>query len=398
MPTLPDPPRVLLASDKYKGSASASEVVEALARGIATGAPRAEVVRCPIADGGDGTVDALLASGHEPLTVPSADTFGRDSTGVVAARGSQAVVELASLCGLAVAGERVDPLAASSRGVGHTVRQVLDWGFRDVIVGLGGSASTDGGLGFLMALGARAEDRDGQPVTPDGHGLMRVARIDLDEIWLPARTRLRVACDVDAPLHGPDGAAVTFGPQKGASPGEVADLDRALARWGSLLAGATGRDVTQVPGAGAAGGVGAALLAIGAEVVSGSGLVLDAVGFDDHVRAASLVVTGEGAWDSQSMRGKGPGEVMRRAGAAGVPVVLVAGQVQPGSTDGLRLAAVHSLTQVAGSVAAATAAVATLLERVGATIALELPTLLAFHGLPDARGAAVPSGWSVERS
>ena len=147
MPTLPDPPRVLLASDKYKGSASASEVVEALARGIATGAPRAEVVRCPIADGGDGTVDALLASGHEPLTVPSADTFGRDSTGVVAARGSQAVVELASLCGLAVAGERVDPLAASSRGVGRTVRQVLDWGFRDVIVGLGGSASTDGGLG-----------------------------------------------------------------------------------------------------------------------------------------------------------------------------------------------------------------------------------------------------------
>jgi glycerate kinase len=375
---------VLISPDKFKGTARARQVAEALASGIAATAPDTVLELLPVADGGDGTVEALLAAGFGALTVPTFGALGEPAETTVAVREGLAVLELASSAGLATL-SGPEPVRSGSLGLGRALREVLDRGYRDVVVGLGGSASTDGGLGMLLALGAEVTDDTGRPVSPDGAGLLAAARLDLSGAALPPGTRLRLACDVDAPLHGRRGAAVVFGPQKGAAPMQVAGLDRALARWGRMLAGASGVQVAAVPGAGAAGGIAAAGLALGGAVVSGAALLLDATGFDDRLAHARLVVTGEGSWDGQSAGGKAPAQVVERARAAGVPVILVAGRVDAPIPDAVVRA--WSLTALAGSEGHARAKVIDLLHSVGAEIGQALASLAPRESEPASAGS-----------
>jgi glycerate kinase len=362
--TSPDKRLILVAPDKFKGSASAAEVASALARGIAT-VPGVGAVTCPIADGGDGTVEVLLAAGYRGLALPGADALRRPTTTTVAVGGPHVVIELADVCGLARF-DHLEPVRSGTTGLGTTLRAVLDLGYRDVTIGLGGSASTDGGIGLLVGLGASVTDVDGQPVTPDGAGLLRARHLDLGGVRLPFGTRLRLACDVDAPLHGPRGAAVMFGPQKGLTPADIEAFDEALVGWGRLLTTASGREIASVPGAGAAGGVGAAGLAVGATVIGGADFVFEAIDFHRHLGRASVVVTGEGSWDEQSTRGKGPGRVVAEARRSGLPVALVTGRLTA-TADGVARA--WSLTQIAGSSVRAQSEARNLLEQLGVVVA-----------------------------
>jgi glycerate kinase len=232
------------------------------------------------------------------------------------------------VAGLARLGESRAPLTATSRGVGEVMAAALDAGCRHLVLGVGGSASTDGGIGMLQALGARVTNAAGHDVGPGGLGAAAAARLDITELHPDlAHATVEVACDVDNPLTGPHGAAVTYGPQKGADPDEVRLLDVALGNWADVVAAATGADRRDEPGAGAAGGVGfAAAAVLGAKLRPGVTLVLDLVGFADAVAGADLVVTGEGSLDEQTLRGKAPVGVAAAAKAAHVPTVAVAGR------------------------------------------------------------------------
>ena len=372
------PPRVVVAPDKFKGSLSASAVAEAVAAGIATKRGDAQLDLLPVADGGDGTVDAAVAAGFARIAVDTVGPTGDQVATSYAARDRVAVVELASSVGLSrLVGGRLDPLGSSTYGLGVVVGAALDIGATRIVLGLGGSASTDGGAGMLQALGARLLDDHGRDLPPGGGSLSRLAQVDLS----PLRRRLGTvelvaAIDVDNPLLGPRGAAEVFGPQKGASADDVADLEHGLARWAVFVAAATGRDLAWSPGAGAAGGTGfAALAAMGAVARPGIDLVLELTRFDQAVREAVLVVTGEGSLDEQSLAGKAPVGVARAARLAhpSVPVVAVAGRSM---LDRERLVqagfdAVYPLSDIEPDQARSIAAAAPLLTRVGAQIAAE---------------------------
>lgn len=317
--------RVLVAPDKFKGTLPAYDVAHAVALGLRRVRPDAEVECLPVADGGDGTLDAAVSAGFDRVPVTVAGPTGEPVETAYARRGDTAVVEMADACGLVRLPGRVRaPLAASSQGLGEVLAAALDAGCRELVVGIGGSASTDGGAGMLAALGAVVS-----PAVSDGGGGLRdVSALDLSPLHPGlADARVVVACDVDNPLTGPDGAAAVYGPQKGASPDDVVVLDRALGHWADVVARSSGADRRDVPGAGAAGGVGFALVAaLGAELRPGIALMLDLLGFADRVAGADLVVTGEGSLDAQSLRGKAPVGVASAAGAAGVPVVAVCGR------------------------------------------------------------------------
>jgi glycerate kinase len=316
---------VVVAPDKFKGSLTAEQAADALARGIARVRPDVPVHRVPVADGGDGTVAAAVAAGFRPVTVTVHGPTGAEVTATVALRGDLAVVESASACGLLLLPDgRAAPLTASSSGVGELVLAALDAGARTVVLGVGGSATTDGGVGLVTALGARALDAHGAPLAPGGGPLAGVRTVDLSGLD-PRLADLDVilACDVDNPLLGPTGAAAVFGPQKGATPAQVDQLDDALRAWADLVDPA----VADVPGAGAAGGIGfAALAVLGATRRSGIDLLLELIGFADHLPGAALVVTGEGSLDEQSLHGKAPIGVVGAAARAGVGAVTVAGR------------------------------------------------------------------------
>jgi len=320
--------RVVLASDKFKGSLSAAGVADALGRGLRGVDPDVEVVRVPVADGGDGTLEAFVASGYERHPVTVTGPTGEQVRTAYARRGDVAVVELADASGLQHLGHGPSPLHATTAGTGEVVLAAVRAGCRQVVIGLGGSASTDGGAGLVTALGARVLDADGEPVPPGGAGLLRAARLELGALReVLDGVTVVVASDVDNPLLGPDGAARVYGPQKGAGPEDVDTLEAALGRWADLVAATTGQDLRGEAGAGAAGGAGfGALALLGAQLRSGVATVLDLVGFDDAVAGADLVVTGEGSVDEQSLRGKAPFGVLERARAAGVPVVIVSGR------------------------------------------------------------------------
>jgi glycerate kinase len=337
-------------------------------------APDWEVRRSPVADGGEGTVAALLAAGWSPVTVATTGPVGDPLTATYARRGAVAVVELAASSGLGVLpGGTLRPLDAGTGGLGTVVAHALDAGADEVVIGLGGSASTDGGAGLLTGLGARVLDADGAELPPGGAALARAARLDLDGLHPRVRTaRFVLACDVDNPLLGPDGAAAVYGPQKGADAGQVAQLDAALAHWAALLAATTGRDVTADRGAGAAGGAVCGLAALlEVEQRSGVELVLELTGFAEAVAGADLVVTGEGRLDHQSLHGKAPMGVTAAARAAGAEVVAVAGECTL-SDDELAAAgisAVHTLVALAPNVDIAIRDAGPLLRRIGAAIA-----------------------------
>lgn len=365
--------RVVLAPDKFKGSLDAAGVADALAAGIADAAPDWSVHRSPVADGGEGTVDAVLAAGWDPVTVATTGPVGDPLTVTYARRGDVAVVELAASSGLGVLpGGEPRPLDAGTEGLGTVVAHALDSGVTEVVIGLGGSASTDGGAGLLTGLGARVLDAADVPLPSGGAALARAARLDLDGLHPGVRTaRFVVACDVDNPLLGPDGAAAVYGPQKGADDAQVAELDAALAHWAALLRSTTGRDVADGVGAGAAGGTMCGLAAlVDVEQRSGVDLVLELTGFADAVTGADLVVTGEGRLDRQSLHGKAPMGVTTAARAAGAAVVAVAGDCTLGADDlaAAGISGVHTLVALAPDRDTAIRAPGPLLRRVGAAI------------------------------
>jgi glycerate kinase len=365
----PVPPlKVLVAPDKFKGSLSAGEAADAVAAGVrdaaaALGLP-VEVALQPVADGGEGIVASALAAGYRARTVRVTGPLGEPveatlALGPAPATGGlgTAVVELASASGLALLpgarGDVTTALTASSRGTGELVRAALDEGVDRVVLGIGGSASTDGGTGMAAALGVRFLDAAGRELTPGGLALTGLDRVDasdrdsrLDDV------EIVVASDVDNPLTGPRGAAAVFAPQKGAGRDEVPVLDKGLRRLAAVLRRDVGADVEATPGAGAAGGVGAGAVALlGARLVPGIDLVLDLVGFDAALEGTGLVVTGEGSFDGQSLGGKAPVGVARRAAARGVPVVVLAGRVDlddagRAALDELGVVAAHAITDL----------------------------------------------------
>ena len=314
---------VLVAPDKFKGSLTAAEVAGHIAAGLRRVAGDGVAIACvPVADGGDGTLDAAIAAGFGRVPVRASGPTGEPVDAAYGRRGELAVVELASVCGLGLLpGGRREPLRASSFGMGEVIGAALDAGCERIVLGVGGSASTDGGAGLLEALGARVYDRAGAPLPRGGGALREAGSVDLSGLH-PAisRTAFTVASDVDNPLFGPQGAAAVYGPQKGATPEQVVELE-ARFRADPRLA-----RVASLPGSGAAGGLGAALALLGAELVPGAAAVLDLVGFDASRHA--LVVTGEGRVDATTGEGKVAAEVARRCAVAGVPCVVFGGLVE----------------------------------------------------------------------
>ncbi len=368
--------RVLIAPDKFKGTLSAAQVSAHLAAGIAgAGSARCTAVSTtllPVADGGDGTLAAALAAGYEQVEVVAAGPTGEPVSTSFARRGATAVVELAAVSGLSqLPGGRPAPLTASSGGTGEVLRAALDAGCTDVVLGIGGSACTDGGAGMLRALGAVVTGIDGAPLPPGGAALAAADAVDLSGLdERLASARVVVACDVDNPLLGPRGAAAVYAPQKGADPGQVAQLEAGLTRWAHLVREATGVDPA-TPGAGAAGGVGyAAVAVLGAALRPGIDLVLDLVGFPAAVAGARLVVTGEGCLDEQTLHGKAPAGVAAAARAAGVAVVAVAGRCELTEAQwrAAGFAGVYALTDTGADLAECLSAPGPLLERIGARI------------------------------
>jgi|GEM_PF-50149 len=386
-------PVVVVAPDKFKGSLDAAEAAGRIAAGLRRAAPPGTEVRTfPVADGGEGTVAAALAAGYRPVEAVVEGPTGelvRAALAVDDATGT-AVVEIAQAAGLArLPGGRPAPLDASSYGAGQLIRHAAGpLGCRRIVLGLGGSACTDGGAGLLQALGLRPLDAAGAELPRGGGALAEIRGIDPASLSAPAQAlrgaELVLASDVDNPLLGPRGAAAVYGPQKGAGPAEVARLERGLAAWADAVAAATGRDLRETPGAGAAGGIGfGALALLGARTRPGIALLLDLLGFDRAAAGADLVVTGEGCLDAQTLHGKAPAGVAAAASRAGARVAAVAGRVE--LTDRhLRDAGflrAYALSALAGPGEDPFADAARLAERAGERIAADL--------LPPADGIGI---------
>ena len=331
--------KIVLAPDSFKGSLSANEACSAMASGILKADPDADIDRIPVADGGEGTVEALVAatSGRMKHAVVTGPLGGRvrASWGVLG-DGRTAVIEMAAASGLAQIPEaKRDPLKTTSYGTGELIRAALDRGFRKFIIGLGGSATTDCGTGMAQALGARFEDGAGcemrRPMTGGSMGL--VSRVDASGMHPGlARSKILIACDVRNVLLGPEGAARVFSPQKGADPAAVRLLEKNLNRVIGRIEKAVGRNVRGLPGAGAAGGAGAGLLAFTPGTLKpGIGIVLDAVCFQSRIRDADWIFTGEGRVDGQTVFGKAVSGIAAAAASLSVPVIVIAGSVEPGS-------------------------------------------------------------------
>jgi len=321
--------RVVVAPNAFKGTLTATVAARAMAAGVREAFPGAEVLEVPVADGGDGTVEALVDANHGeyrtarvdgPLGDPVDARFG------LIEGGRTAVVELATASGLALLDPaRRDPRHASTYGFGQLLEAAREQGAGEIIAGIGGSATNDGGAGMAQAVGYRLLDGGGGEIARGGAALARLARIEAGRFtrW---PQRLRVACDVDNPLVGPRGASHVYGPQKGADAQTVRALDAALGHLAEIVERDLGVDAATRPGAGAAGGTGYGMVVfLGAELVPGAPLVVEAAGLDARLEGADLVITGEGRVDAQTAYGKAPGEVAKRARRAGVPVLLLAG-------------------------------------------------------------------------
>lgn len=363
--------KIVIAPDSFKESLSAAGVASALARGLRQALPEAEVIECPLGDGGEGTLDAVLAAtGGEVREARVTGPLGELVTarwGWLAEQRT-AFVEMASASGLElVPRARRDVRVATSHGTGELLRAALDAGAERLVLAIGGSATNDSGAGVLQALGVRLLDGQGQALAPGGAALASLASLDLTDLHPRlAAVEVVIAADVDNPLCGPQGASQIFGPQKGASPEQVRELDAALAHFATVTAATLGRDVSEQPGAGAAGGVGFAALAfLQATFRPGIEVVAELVGLEKALEGADLAVTGEGRLDGQTLRGKTPAGVLRLAQRHGVPVVAVAGSLGEGY-DALYqqgLAAAFSLVPGPLSLEEALAQAEGLLER-----------------------------------
>jgi len=325
--------RVLIAPQEFKGSLSAAEAAQAMAEGLRRALPSIELDLAPMADGGPGTVEALVAAGGgRRLTATVADPLGRpvEAAWGLLEEGPTAVIEMAAASGLVLLrSQERDARRTSTYGTGQLIAAALEAGCRHLIIGLGGSATNDGGAGMAQALGARLSDEEGCDLPPGGAALARLARIDVSGLDGRLRScQVLGATDVTNPLCGPHGASAIYGPQKGASPADVEELDAALAHYAAVIERDLGKRVAEVPGAGAAGGIGAGLIAfLDAELRPGAQLVAEVVGLEKRIAAADLVVTGEGRLDTQTAYGKTVATVARLARGQGRPVVALAGRV-----------------------------------------------------------------------
>ena len=325
--------KVVIAPDSFKESLSALEVAEAIERGFRQVYPQVQYVKLPMADGGEGTVDSMVAAtGGEIVRVEVTGPLGQPVQAFYGLLGDEetAVIEMAAASGLHLAPKaQRDPRITTSYGTGELILAALERGVKAIILGIGGSATNDGGAGMMQALGAKLLDDQQNLLLPGGAALAQLAHIDLSAMD-PRLQQVSVtaACDVDNPLCGAHGASAVFGPQKGATPEMVAQLDAALRHYGTLLEQATGREVINMPGAGAAGGMGAALLGmLNARLRPGIEIVIETLGLDEALRDADLVITGEGRLDSQSIHGKTPIGVARVAKRYGLPVIGIAGSL-----------------------------------------------------------------------
>ncbi|MBP0596926.1 glycerate kinase [Herbaspirillum sp. LeCh32-8] len=328
--TSPRPPVVVIAPDSFKGSLTAEEVASAIGAGIQAAIPGAQVRLRPIADGGEGTLDALMHAGGERLTISCRNAAGQFADAPVGIlKDGSAVIESAAIVGLTdPAGTAIPVEQRSTLGLGDAMQKLLDRGARHFLVGLGGSSTNDGGAGLLAALGVKFFDAAGDAVAPQPALLHKVAKVDASGVDARIREAKIVAMsDVDNPLCGEIGATAVFGPQKGVTPEQVAPLDRALAHFAQVLEKEMGRSAAGSPGAGAAGGLGYALLMLGAQFRSGAETVADHIGLDDALAGADWLITGEGRSDAQTLHGKAPFIASQRARRAGVPTTLLSGGI-----------------------------------------------------------------------
>ncbi len=326
--------KIVVAADSFKGSLESGEVADAVRIGLKSIWPEAEVVKVAVADGGEGTTDVILGNlegervrltVHDPLERLIEAEYG------IIDNGTTAVIEAAAACGLTLlTHEERNPMITSTYGVGEMIADALGRGCRKFIIGLGGSATNDGGMGMLSALGYKFHDQLGQLLKGCGSALLETASIDESEV-IPEifESEFIAACDVDNPLHGPSGAAFVFAPQKGADRRIVEELDRGLKHYADIVREFCGRDISDIPGAGAAGGLGGALVGfLNAGLVSGIDVLLDAIKFDSIISEADLIITGEGKIDSQTARGKVPAGILKRAKAQGIKVIALGGLVE----------------------------------------------------------------------
>lgn len=328
---------IVIAPDSFKGSLTSIEVTKIMERSIKDQYPDYLVTRKPMADGGEGTIDSLLsATKGESISIKCTGSLGKEIDTTYAIIDSEtAIIECANIAGLIqVPDHKRNPDHTTTFGIGEAIIDALDKGCTSFIIGLGGSATNDGGLGMLQALGMKAMDESGQEVDRFGKDVHKIKKISFSELDPRLKkVNIKVASDVDNPLCGELGASVVYGPQKGATKEQVEQYDLALNHYGDLVEFAIGKSMKESPGAGAAGGLGFALLAIGADVVSGAKLIADAMNIEEAIQDADLVITGEGQSDEQTLYGKAPGYIASLAKKHHVPVVLISGSL--GNVDKL---------------------------------------------------------------
>jgi len=366
---------VVIAPDKFKGTLTAGQVAAHLAAGLGRARPGLKTVQVPVADGGDGTVDAAQAAGYRRIEIGVRGPTGKPVTASFALLDDTAIIESAQACGLTrLPGGTPAPLTATSRGVGELILAAVRMRAKRIVLGLGGVACTDGGAGLVTALGGRLVDESGIELPPGGAALARLHHVDLSGLRDLPGIEVIAATDVDNPLLGPRGAAAVYAPQKGASADDVTVLETGLARWADVAEQAAGFRKRDEPGAGAAGGLGfAALGFLGAVMQPGIELMLDLLSFGEHLPGARLVITGEGALDRQTLHGKAPAGVARAAAAAvpDVPVVAVAGvcSLTPDQLRSAGIARAYALADIEPDLARCRAQPGPLLEELAGLIA-----------------------------
>ena len=323
---------IVLAPDSFKGSLTSIQVTKIMKKAIIDMNSNYTVVEKPMADGGEGTIESLLtATKGKNIPIKCTGPLGEEiHTAYAIVESKTAVIECASIAGLIqVPINERDPDFTTTFGIGEAMIDALDKGCTSFIIGLGGSATNDGGLGMLLALGMKAWDQDGKEIGMFGKDVHNVSRLSFSEIDSRlAKINIKVACDVDNPLCGEKGASAVYGPQKGATSEQVEKYDHSLNNYGDVIETAVNKRIKSIPGAGAAGGLGFALLAIGAKVVSGAELIADAMHMADAIQEADLVITGEGQSDVQTLYGKAPGYIASLAAKSNVPVVLISGSLE----------------------------------------------------------------------
>lgn len=328
--------KCIVISDSFKGTLSSLEICKIARDAIPRIFPECQVETIPVADGGEGTVECFVeAVQARPVEVEVTGPYGEDVRAIYCRSGDRAVVEMASAAGLPMVRERRNPQKTTTFGVGQIIRHAVENGCREVLLGLGGSCTNDGGCGCAAALGTRFFRANGEAFIPAGESLDQIVRIDIHETrQLLKNVKITVMCDVDNPLYGPNGAACVFAPQKGADPAAVEFLDGQLKAFSTVIQTQLGRSVGSTPGAGAGGGMGAGCIAFfNAQLKSGIDAVLDMVDFDRRLEGTDLVITGEGRIDAQSVRGKVISGVSRRTASRGIPLIAIVGGIGPGAEE-----------------------------------------------------------------